>query len=169
MYYFKYKDDVIEKYIVSFDINKVKKIRNNIINNCKVVIHKESDGIKEPTSNEYIKIRNLTKMEIGKDIYHFSYDEVIYPLLVNTINMLLREDTVAIDNIYLEKEYNNINELLDDNKRELLKLYYQKLKSILSFNLIATINIDYNITKNIGVSRKNKEKVYYVRNRKKQK
>jgi len=169
MYYFKYKDDVIEKYIVSFDINKVKKIRNNIINNCKVVIHKEYDGIKEPTGNEYIKIRNLTKMEIGKDVYRFSYDEVIYPLLVNTINLLLREDARAIDNIYLEKEYNNINELLDDNKRELLKLYYQKLKSILSFNLIATINIDYNITKNIGVSRKNKEKVHYVRNRKKQK
>ena len=145
MYYFKFNDTSIEKYIVTFNSEKIKKIRTNIINDCSEVIHREVDAKEAPSNSNRMKVRGISKIPIENSdemLYHFSYDEYIYPNLVNLINMLLREDAKAIDGIFLSNYLDDINNISDKDKQDKLASYYQKIQDLLSFELIATISIE---------------------------
>lgn len=132
MLYFKKNDDVIEKYQVNFDKEKIEKLKQEIINNCSFITHEEYESDYFPIlSNK--NIRNFTYTTTGKekeyfeetrDIYHFSYDKYEPPYLVALINRLLNDDSKVIDKI-LNYEISS-KSTIDDS----IELTYQEFKRI---------------------------------------
>ena len=107
MLYFRKNDDVIEKYQVDFDKEKIEKLKQEIINNCSFITHIEFESDYTPRlSNEII--RNFKYTPTGKEreyfeetrkIYHYSYDRYEPPYLVTLINQLLNDNSKVIDQI----------------------------------------------------------------------
>lgn len=107
MLYFRKNNKVIEKYLISFDKEKIEKLKNEIINKCSFINHIEYESEILPTFTNKI-IRNYIDIPTGevkmyfeetKDIYRFSYDEYEPPYLVELINQLLDGNLSAIDKI----------------------------------------------------------------------
>ena len=106
MIYFRKKEEVIEKYQVNFDKNELEKLKNEIIDNCSYILHKEYESDYSPRFTDEI-IRNFTYTPTGKkeyfeetrDIYLYSYDEIKPPYLVKLIDQLLNGNSSAIDGI----------------------------------------------------------------------
>lgn len=107
MFYFKYNDDVIEKYKVNFDKDKIENLKKEIINNCSIINHIEYESDYSPKFVDEI-IRNFLCVPTGKTkeyfeesrkIYLYSYDEYIPPYLVKLINELLNDNSKIIDEI----------------------------------------------------------------------
>ena len=107
MLYFRKNDEVIEKYQISFDKEKIEKLKKEIINNCSFIKHKEYESDYSPRFTDEI-IRNFTYTSTGKekeyfeetrDICRYSYDEYKPPYLVELINQLLNGNSKAIDKI----------------------------------------------------------------------
>ena len=134
MIYFRKNDDVIEKYQVNFDKEKIKKLKQEIINNCSFITHIEYEGDYAPIlSNEIV--RNFTYTPTGKereyfeetrDIYHYSYDRYEPPYLVALINqlLLLNDNSKVIDQIL---NYEIASKSTIDDK---IELAYKEFKEI---------------------------------------
>ena len=138
MYYFKYTDTNIEKYVVYFNRDELTNLRHKVITNCSEMIHREIDSDEELSNNS--RIRNLKRSNNG-DTYHYSYDEYIYPRLVSIIDRLLRNDDKVIDTIANNMQ-NDIINLKDEMKKVKLTEYYNRLKNMLSFELLTVINFN---------------------------
>lgn len=134
MLYFRKNDDVIEKYQVNFDKEKIKKLKQEIINNCSFITHIEYESDYAPRlSNEIV--RNFTYTPTGKereyfeetrDIYHYSYDRYEPPYLVALINqlLLLNDNSKVIDQIL---NYEIASKSTIDDK---IELAYKEFKEI---------------------------------------
>lgn len=134
MLYFRKNDDVIEKYQVNFDKEKIKKLKQEIINNCSFITHIEYESDYTPIlSNEIV--RNFTYTPTGKereyfeetrDIYHYSYDRYEPPYLVALINqlLLLNDNSKVIDQIL---NYEIASKSTIDDK---IELAYKEFKEI---------------------------------------
>ena len=132
MLYFRKNDDVIEKYQIDFDKEKIKKLKQEIINNCSLIKHIEYESDYTPIlSNEIVK--NFTYTRTGKereyfeetrDIYHYSYDRYEPPYLVELINQLLNDNSKIIDQI-LNYEISS-ESTIDDS----IELAYKEFKEI---------------------------------------
>ena len=132
MLYFRKNDDVIEKYQIDFDKEKIKKLKQEIINNCSLIKHIEYESDYTPIlSNEIVK--NFTYTRTGKereyfeetrDIYHYSYDKYEPPYLVELINQLLNDNSKVIDQI-LNYEISS-ESTIDDS----IELAYKEFKEI---------------------------------------
>lgn len=134
MLYFRKNDDVIEKYQVNFDKEKIKKLKQEIINNCSFITHIECESDYTPIlSNEIV--RNFTYTPTGKereyfeetrDIYHYSYDRYEPPYLVALINqlLLLNDNSKVIDQIL---NYEIASKSTIDDK---IELAYKEFKEI---------------------------------------
>ena len=155
MYYFKYNDTSIEKYIVNFNRDELLRLRNSVIVNCSELVHREIDSENELRVNR--KITNLKKYKVGNK-YHYSYDEYIYPRLVALIDMLLKHDDRAIDGINNIKE-DDIISLSDKDKQNKLSNYYNHLSSMLSYELLVTIRLDEPESIMVRPKRNNKKRV----------
>ncbi len=138
MYYFKYTDTNIEKYVVYFNRDELTNLRHKVITNCSEMTHREIDSVEELSNNS--RIRNLKRSNNG-DTYHYSYDEYIYPRLVSIIDRLLRNDDKVIDTIANNMQ-NDIINLKDEMKKVKLTEYYNRLKNMLSFELLTIINFN---------------------------
>ncbi|MBR7042492.1 MAG: hypothetical protein IKI04_03215 [Bacilli bacterium] len=155
MYYFKYNDTSIEKYIVNFNRDELLHLRNSVIVNCSELVHREIDSENELRVNR--KITNLKKRKVGNK-YHYSYDEYIYPRLVALIDMLLKHDDRAIDGINNIKE-DDIISLSDKDKQNKLSNYYNHLNSMLSYELLVTIDLSEPESVMVRPKRNNKKRV----------
>ena len=134
MLYFRKNDDVIEKYQVNFDKEKIKKLKQEIINNCSFITHIECESDYAPIlSNEIV--RNFTCTPTGKEIeyfeetrkiYHYSYDRYEPPYLVALINqlLLLNDNSKVIDQIL---NYEIASKSTIDDK---IELAYKEFKKI---------------------------------------
>ena len=134
MLYFRKNDDVIEKYQIDFDKEKIKKLKQEIINNCSLIKHIEYESDYTPIlSNEIVK--NFTYTRTGKereyfeetrDIYHYSYDKYEPPYLVALINqlLLLNDNSKVIDQIL---NYEIASKSTIDDK---IELAYKEFKKI---------------------------------------
>ena len=134
MLYFRKNDDVIEKYQVNFDKEKIKKLKQEIINNCSFITHIECESDYTPIlSNEIV--RNFTYTPTGKereyfeetrDIYHYSYDRYEPPYLVALINqlLLLNDNSKVIDQLF---NYETASKWTIDDK---IELAYKEFKEI---------------------------------------
>lgn len=117
MYYFVENKDIVEKYLVSFDRQEIEKLKIKIINNCSKIVHHEYDGTHGPNQFDYLKIRNykerFIRIQESRDtlqypdqkIYHYSYDEYKFPVLVSYINeLLIKENVLILDKIFNEND-----------------------------------------------------------------
>ncbi len=132
MLYFRKKDETIEKYQVTFDKEELIKIKNEIINNCSLIKHREYESDYPPSFSKKI-IRNYkstptgNKMEYfeeARDIYRYSYDEYNPPYLVELINQLLNDNSDAIDKIL---NYDISKESTIDDRIELANQDFDKI------------------------------------------
>lgn len=142
MYYFNYKKDTVEKYLVSFDKEEIERLRIEIINNCSEIEHKEYDGFNGPNYFDYLKIRNykekFLRIQESRDslqmpdrkIYHYSYDEHKFPILISVIDNLLKEDVLSLESIF-----NNNSLLFEKPINERIKIASDELDSIDNLDL----------------------------------
>lgn len=108
MIYFVKKDKQIEKYEVTYDKDEIEKLKYEIIEKCSEITHHSYDDTGGPDENDYLRIRNLTKIKVGirehndfydiapETIYHFEYDEYELPYLVSLIDMLYHKNSGAL-------------------------------------------------------------------------
>lgn len=133
MVYLKRNNDVAEKYKVDFDKERIEKLKNEIVNKCSFIEHKEYE------SDSYISIdvntvKNFMCNLIGKkeyfeevrDVYFYQYDEYNPPYLVELINRLLKDDSSAIEEIL---NYDISHELSIDDKIALVNKEFIKIDS----------------------------------------
>lgn len=121
MVYLKRNNDVAEKYKVDFDKEQIEKLKNEIVNNCSFIEHKEYESDSSSISIDVNTVKNFTYNLIGKkeyfeevkDVYFYQYDEYNPPYLVELINRLLKDDSSAIEEIL---DYDISHELSIDDK-----------------------------------------------------
>lgn len=157
MKYYNLKDDVIEKYNVTFDTKEIKKIKNEIINNCSDIVHMNYFSDYSPSFSKSDIIRNYQERRTGevkeyfeetRFICEYSYDRYAPPYLVNLLNDLLKGKNVLEDiltykdidslpiDIKIEKKEKEIKNIDDKNtkiKIEKLK-EYEKLLELKKLN-----------------------------------
>ena len=141
MYYFKETEDYIEKYNITFDLEKLNELKKEIIDNCSEVEHKEINTPIEPENNP-LKIRNLKKgKQVGTrtfangqsiPLYTYNYDEYTYPYLVNLIDNLINGETNSLEEIFIpnkQKEKHYDLRLKNYKKRNINKKFneYEKI------------------------------------------
>ncbi len=170
MYYLKYEDKNTEfvQYKVSVDIEKLRNVAYEIIENCSFIKHVEGEfrGSQLPrqyTLMDFMRYRNLQKEWLRKepnyldieyiegyyDIYRLSYDEYVFPTIVEKIEIILKEcennNTNAIDGklassiLDYEEETQTSSPILEIKKKikslqgnslENLKLFTKNLEEI---------------------------------------
>ena len=125
MIYFKRNEENIEKYNVTFDKDKIKELRTEIIEKCSFIKHYEFESDYGPrfTKNDIIKNfrrSNTDKVveyfEETRDVDLYSYDKYIPPQLIDLIDQLLDGYTKAINKI-LKYEV-SVKPTLDDKINE---------------------------------------------------
>lgn len=112
---------MVEKYKVAFDKEQIEKLKNEIVNNCSFIEHKEYESDSSSISIDVNTVKNFTYNLIGKkeyfeevkDVYFYQYDEYNPPYLVELINRLLKDDASAIEEIL---DYDISHELSIDDK-----------------------------------------------------
>ena len=135
MIYFKKCDDIINKYNIVFDKEKMNDLKNKIINDCSYIKHVEYTGEYEPRFKDVSLIRNYDCTFVRKeeytyevrDVYHYEYDEYKPPKLVLLIDRLLNDDITAIDMIV---DYNITNEYSIVDEAYKLKEEIEKEKDV---------------------------------------
>ena len=162
MYYFKYNDTIIEKYVVKYNKNKLVMLRDNIIDNCSRIIHKESNI--EPFNNFNTRIMNLKVDSINGESYHYSYDECKYPMLVGLIDMILRNNDASLDNLYIYKQQDMASAISEEEK-EVIAKYYSSLLKLLSFELLSII--DFSDLSNDNYNSNKKQRKLFTKKRNK--
>ena len=131
MYYFYKNNDFIYKKSISFDNDKIDKIRNGLINNCSVIIHREYDSDYAPTLDNSL-VRNYNEAFVGykeyfeenRRVIHYSYDLLIPPKLVNLIDRLLSGDVTALHEIHYNYYFGfekTIDDMIESKNNELRK------------------------------------------------
>ena len=144
MYYYKKKGKDIIKYEVKIDIEKLNKIRFQIINNCSHIQHiktRVTDSCK-PKEWDYEHIRNYHEKYEGRieyndfysmpeDQYLVEYDYYTHPPLIQLIDNLLNGDTSSIEQIEKMKDENidKEKEILDEQQNIINKLNTMKEKN----------------------------------------
>lgn len=134
MIYLKRNNDVVEKYKVAFDKEQIEKLKNEIVNNCSFIEHKEYESDSSSISIDVNTVKNFTYNLIGKkeyfeevkDVYFYQYDEYNPPYLVELINRLLKDDASAIEEIL---NYDISHELSIDDKIALVNKEFIKIDS----------------------------------------
>ena len=128
MNYYKLKDNIVEKYKVSFNSKEVEKFKNKIINDCSEIVHENY------TSDYYVCfskdeiIRNYKETKVGqkeyfeetRTVYEYSYDRYVVPYLVKLLNKLLKGEDVLTEILtYKTLDKLPIDIKIDDLQKEL--------------------------------------------------
>ena len=112
-------DYVVQKYEVLIDKKKLKSIRTDVINNCSGIVHYDYYGEEGPNRYDFLRIRNYKKYEENNNVYHFIYDEYLYPHLVTIIDGLLADKEEALDEI-LKTDLTLEQSTFEERKKELV-------------------------------------------------
>jgi len=113
MYYFKIKEDSIVKCQVNLDVEKLRQLRTEIIENCSQITHEKYETTKLPIQTEHIKNYHEKKLDkpyktekdriiemlfgiVDIDTYLVEYDYYHYHKLVELIDRLLEGNTYVI-------------------------------------------------------------------------
>ena len=110
MYYIKETDNELIKYEVELDTERLKNLKEEIIDNCSEISHHCYESDYELTHDYFQNhdIRNYHFTETGKkkdyfeeirDIYKIEYDEYEHPLIVDYIDSLINGDTSVIPSL----------------------------------------------------------------------
>jgi len=107
MFYFVKIGKYVKKYKVNFEKKELQRLRLEIINNCSEVIHRVHNSVDSQEYYDCLRFRKFRRDKIGtvevngeeKNVFHFSYDEYIFPYLVSIIDQILLGNSEAITKI----------------------------------------------------------------------
>ncbi len=143
MYYFLKNDEIIEKYLISFNKEKIEQLKEKIIDECSFIEHKEISSDYFPTFSDKKLIRNLKEIKVGnkeyfeetRDVYLYSFDQYEPPYLVKLIDRLLNNDEKCISeilnyDIYTKKSIDDKIKLANQELMEINAedIYQKKIK-----------------------------------------
>ena len=131
MYYFKKEDEFIVKYNVILDVEKLKKLRWEIIDKCSIIIHKCYKTTHTPNEYDYEHIRNYKEKKVGvieyndfysmpEDQYLVEYDYYEHSPLVSLIECLLEGNINILEEI-TKLQQSNIQSEIQKEELELVK------------------------------------------------
>ena len=143
MDYFLKNEEIVEKYLISFNKEKIEQLKEKIIDECSFIEHKEFSSDYFPTFSNKKLIRNLKEIKVGdkeyfeetRAVYLYSFDQYEPPYLVKLIDRLLNNDEKCIREILNYDIYAKIS--IDDKiklaNQELMKInaediYQKKIK-----------------------------------------
>lgn len=146
MNYFIKKDNVIEKYRITYDKKELRELRREIIDNCSEIYHRDIKRALIDASDKS-KIRNYMVLDYlgsidreyeDEKIYHQTYDEYVYPNIVTIIDKLLKDDLSSISGIYyineknidVESKIDRLNNEIDDLSNYSVDKKIEKLKEL---------------------------------------
>lgn len=123
---YKYESEFLLSFEVIIDYNKLKKIKEDIIENCSVV--KRCEGVffddyfykknKQNRRNFFKKgLDHVEKNYLSSDIYYYKYeyDEYCFPEIIFVINDILNGNEARINDLFSTEDINNdINEYRDN-------------------------------------------------------
>lgn len=151
------EDDLIVKYIITIDSKKLQELRKEIIDNCSIIKHYESEKYmddivklkRKARNSKHFEIRNYYEQSSGrygrlnnsrdyKRIISVSYDEYVYPYLVSIIDGLMNgsekklydliEPNFNLEHPTVNEELKNIeNKLKINNDDKELLANYKQL------------------------------------------
>lgn len=167
MYCFYSNGKVIYKQDITFYKDEVKKLRKEIINNCSFITHEEYESDYEPSIDDCF-IRNLRRKFVGyKDyfeerrmVFHYSYDHLTPPYLVNLIDRLLNNDSSVIYEIdhYDYSNETNIDDIINKKQLECKKIddenYSKKIEALKELEKLFNV-------KKINKNQKSTKDYYY--------
>ena len=150
MEYYSKCDDKIRKLDVKFDIEKLEKLKQEIIKNCSLITHFEYDATIFPESNKIRNVCNLSFELIGnrdepnfyspdRNVYHFSFDEYRFPYLVRLINELQSGNSDALYDI-INPNYKMEEKILENQVP--IGYYYIKVRGIIKLTKIDEYDYD---------------------------
>ena len=130
MYYYKIKDGYVIQYFVSLDLDRLKNLRTDIIENCSTIKHMHYKTAKRPNQYDAEHIRNYRERFIrviqyndlcsnDEDEYEVEYDLLVHHEMVSYIDSLIGGNTSFISKIE-DKQDNNDDEekiLWEENKK----------------------------------------------------
>lgn len=110
MYYIEETDNEVVKYEVKLDTDRLKSLKEEIIEKCSEIDHRCYESDYEPGYDffETHHIENYHSTKTGKtkeyfeetrDIYKIEYDEYKSPLIVDYIDILINGDTTVIPSL----------------------------------------------------------------------
>ena len=127
---YKQNGNIIEKYEVVLDRERIEKLRISIINDCSYIAHREyRTTIVRGYDKEPLRFRKVRFDRIGwKEFrdgpdemeYLVSFDEYIFPDVIKLIDRLLKGDESVLEELFKSKESGkNIDELIEKKSKEL--------------------------------------------------
>ena len=143
MYYIEETDNALIKYEVELDTDRLKSLKEEIIENCSEISHHCYESDYELT-HDYLQnhdIRNYHFTETGKkkdyfeetrDIYKIEYDEYDHPLIVEYIDILINGDTSVIPSLENYSSFSHPLEKLEQSeaRAKLDLIHYLVTKSL---------------------------------------
>ena len=144
MYYYSVDGNEILKYEVSFDLEKVKELQENLFRDCSI----ESAGSylcygiprRNPltiyTKFEYEQVDVQDDFYGDRDIYQVDYIEIVKPKLYNLIDSIIDGDIEALKNVVLYAA----KKPEDENVRD-INYYYYTLQRMFKMRLVETLDV----------------------------
>ncbi len=165
MIYYELDDKVINKYEITYDINRINEIKKEIINNCSKIEHVEIEREYSFNDNYFENklVKNHTSEPIGfneyydgtRSVYLHRFDLLTPPNLVELIDRLLSDDKSAVNEIYFyqeekvsfDKEIDAKNKEIDSINNSDVDKKINKLKELKELLELKYINRDQKSTK----------------------
>ena len=165
MIYYELDDKVINKYEITYDINRINEIKEEIINNCSRIDHVEFEREYSFNDNYFENklVKNHTSEPIGfneyydgtRSVYLHRFDLLTPPNLVELIDRLLSDDKSAVNEIYFyqeekvsfDKEIDAKNKESDSINNSDVDKKINKLKELKELLELKYINRDQKSTK----------------------
>lgn len=127
------EEGYIQKYYITFNRDRLEKIKNEMIFNCSEIRHHKYKTTTKPNYYDTTKIINYSDTKIGikygkgydpdLDEYLVEYDELVHPLIVNLIEGVLNNDNESLDKlldiVYIPRKHK-------ENKKN----YYIELRKV---------------------------------------
>ena len=145
MFYYKVDGNKIFKYEVSYDLEIVKKLQNELANDCSIEKEYTYSSVGIPHRDKNVKYKKFeykfvdTRYDFygDDDIYEVNTIELITPPLYNLIEEILNGNVLALEELYDYKVEKN------GNKRD-VNYYYSIFRDLFSFEFIDKMNLEMN-------------------------
>lgn len=144
MYYYKVLDKKIFKYEVSYDLEKVKSLQNNLANDCSIEKEYTYSSVGVPHRDKNVKYKKFeykfvdTRYDFygDDDIYEVNTIELITPPLYNLINEILNGNVLALEKLFAKKI-----DLKEKNVKD-IDYYQASFQRLFNVTLVDTMDLE---------------------------
>lgn len=144
MYYYKVLDKKIFKYEVSYDLEKVKSLQNDLVNDCCIEKEYLYSSVGVPHREKGIIYKKFDYKFIGTrydfygddDIYEVNTIELITPSLYNLINEILNGNVLALEKLFAKKIE------LKENSAKDIDYYQASFQRLFNVTLVDTMDLE---------------------------